>query len=289
MTSLTVDQMAVNTQKHSLEQEVNAYLLTTASGNALLIDAGYEDTTTFIYEFTKHREATIQGIYLTHYHPDHSLGAPELAQKFNCPIHCHPLEYPRLTSLYEQHGIPVQNLDIRADLIPTSKIILEDHTLDIVFTPGHTHGHIALYDSLTQVLFTGDTVIPGGTVWIGPPDGHLADYLQSLDALCAFSPKLVYPGHGAVTHDPVPLMLRMKERRLLREQQILHFIKQTPQSIEQITKELYRGSIREDMLWVAKKTVQGHLQKLIDERQVTLSYDSLTFNALYRANERPEV
>lgn len=281
MEQWSIDRIPVSTNDHLLEHEANAFLLTHISEDALLIDAGYADSTQTILQQIERRRAKLHGIYLTHYHPDHSLGAAYLARLTDCPIYCHPLEYRPLLELYASRSIEIKNIHIMPSLVDGSTVTHYNQSLDVIHTPGHTHGHIALHDKTSGIMFTGDTVIPQGTVWIGPPDGHLRDYLQSLDQLIARKPSTVYPGHGVVTDQPDALMTAMKARRLMREHQIITLLQSSPKTLEQLTQEIYKESVPTEMNWVALKTVQGHLQKIREDRIISVIVDPLANQISY--------
>jgi len=73
------------------------------------------------------------------------------------------------------------------------------HRLKCVETPGHTQGHICLYDQDRGVLFSGDHVLkdttPNISSWSYEED-PLNAYLLSLKKVCDLGPSLVLPGHG---------------------------------------------------------------------------------------------
>jgi glyoxylase-like metal-dependent hydrolase (beta-lactamase superfamily II) len=79
-------------------------------------------------------------------------------------------------------------------------IELGARTLRVVETPGHTRGHVSLYDEGNGVLFTGDHVLPHITPSIGVEpfnDGHaLARYLTSLSKVWGLPVTTVLPAHG---------------------------------------------------------------------------------------------
>ncbi len=266
-----IQRIRVSTSGEMLESTANAYLAWIGE-QAILIDAGYADSARDIIDVANSLGVTITDICLTHYHPDHSLGAPGVARQFSCPIHCHPADRVDLEKLYES-AIPKEILwqpMVCSDLIPDSSIRLGDTSLRILHTPGHTHGHIALLHEPSGILFSGDTVIPGGTVWIGPPDGHLRTYLNTLDTLMDVPCTRIYPGHGDLVAEPAPLILAMKTRRLFREQQILNLIRNHARSVDDLVDLLYTDTVPKDLRWVAVKTVEGHIGKLLEENRIEL-------------------
>lgn len=269
------------TNANMIEQNANSFLL--VSGNeALLIDAGYAETAPIIEQTIAQSAVIVKGIYLTHYHPDHSLGALPLARKLRIPIHCHPLEAAALQNLYEKHFSQNAADILIPDLVHGAVITFAGEHLEVLHTPGHSHGHIAIFDKLTGSLFAGDTVLPGGTVWIGPPDGHLQDYLNTLNDLQLLPIQTLYPGHGPALSSPQKLIRLMADRRLEREQDILCILQVEEASVEALTTLLYAHKLPSYALWTARKTITAHLQKLLLEHRVALRYESSEKTFYYR-------
>ena len=70
----------------------------------------------------------------------------------------------------------------------------------MIWTPGHSAGHICLYDARNKVLLSGDHVLPHITPSVGlhvqATSNPLADYLDSLRLIGKLEAELVLPGHG---------------------------------------------------------------------------------------------
>ena len=77
-------------------------------------------------------------------------------------------------------------------------------SLRCILTPGHTPGHLCLYDACNGVLFSGDHVLfhitPNICRWEGVPDA-LGDYLESLDKVKDLPVKMLLPAHREETGD----------------------------------------------------------------------------------------
>lgn len=73
------------------------------------------------------------------------------------------------------------------------------HKFKCIETPGHTQGHICLYDQRRGVLFSGDHVLrdvtPNISTWSYEEDS-LSAYILGLKRVCDLAPSLVLPGHG---------------------------------------------------------------------------------------------
>jgi len=74
-----------------------------------------------------------------------------------------------------------------------------DFTFRVLWTPGHSPGHICLYEPARKVLLSGDHILPGITPNVGlhPQSGTdpLGDYLRSLKEIRKMDISLVLPGH----------------------------------------------------------------------------------------------
>jgi glyoxylase-like metal-dependent hydrolase (beta-lactamase superfamily II) len=78
-----------------------------------------------------------------------------------------------------------------------------DYRLRVIDTPGHTHGHISLYDPDHRLFIAGDHVLgditPNIQAW-SDDDDPLADYLDSLEKVEALDVELCLPGHRNLIH-----------------------------------------------------------------------------------------
>lgn len=78
------------------------------------------------------------------------------------------------------------------------------YTFSVLEVPGHTPGHLALYESGSRSLISGDHILGGISPNITPWDGvadSLGDYLRSLDKTAALNPERTFPAHRAVIDD----------------------------------------------------------------------------------------
>lgn len=96
------------------------------------------------------------------------------------------------------------------------------HSVQVLHTPGHTHGHVVFRDATRGLLFAGDHVLPSITPSIGfEPAGSalpLHDYLESLARVRALPDARLLPAHGAVTesvHRRIDDLVAHHDERLL--------------------------------------------------------------------------
>jgi glyoxylase-like metal-dependent hydrolase (beta-lactamase superfamily II) len=155
---------------------------------------------------------------VTHWHNDHSSGADYIQKVCKRPIYCHHFEGKKLTApnvgSFSQKlsgFIPEAGpLVLLKGLIKDGPAIhlnsvnevkngdLLDNRFQIIETPGHTPGHIAILDRTNQVLFAGDAlaVVKGRLRRMARPvteDLNLG--LQSMMEILRFYPAIICPGH----------------------------------------------------------------------------------------------
>lgn len=222
----------------------NTYLV--GRKQAVIIDpgpAGYPSHLTKLFEAVQSLSLTVQAVVVTHFHSDHSGCAEEVAQQLKVPLlsFSQPLD----------HGFRLQ---------------IDGAELIVCHTPGHIYAHICLWLETPGLLFAGDLVAGQGTILVIPPDGDMADYLDSLRTMLALPLSAILPGHGPVIEDPQTLLQSYLDHRLAREQQVLGWLAQGYASAEAIAAQIYGD--RPEVLAVATLQVEAHLAKLRKEGQL---------------------
>ncbi|WP_457557993.1 MBL fold metallo-hydrolase [Candidatus Harpocratesius sp.] len=127
--------------------------------DGLLIDTGSRTAHRHIKNIWKNYP--IHAIINTHWHEDHIGNNDYLQNTRNLPIYAHEADIPKITNakdqkywLYERlsWGIPKGSR-----VLPlSSKFQTDNYTFEIIHTPGHTPGHICLYEPENKILFSGD-------------------------------------------------------------------------------------------------------------------------------------
>jgi len=147
------------------------------------------------------------------------------------------------------------------------------HTLRVVLTPGHAAIHLCLVLEEDGLLFSGDHVLNGSTTVIDPPDGHMGDYLASLDRLesaCASDAiEFILPAHGYVLgnvfgepHDAADVIRRLRAHRLQREAKILGVMRSLPEGTMQEWVERAYDDVPSRMWPVAMRSLTAHVERL---------------------------
>jgi glyoxylase-like metal-dependent hydrolase (beta-lactamase superfamily II) len=142
--------------------------------------------------------------------------------------------------------------------------------MSALHTPGHTSNHtcFALVGSDSgRVLFTGDHVMGWSTSVVSPPDGDMADYVNSLRMVAGRRDDVAIPTHGSPIWSPSRFVGHLVDHRLERERQILDAVRLGRTTIPAIVADLY-ADVSIGLHRPAGASVLGHLVKLIDDGQV---------------------
>ncbi|MBS7654937.1 MBL fold metallo-hydrolase [Candidatus Bathyarchaeota archaeon] len=164
----------------------NIYVIN--KGKLTLIDCGNGLTVNSIKIYLdKLSIKNVEQVILTHGHPDHTGGLREVLRYFKPKIFIHKLDF-NLPFLTDKSLVTfVENND---------EISIGDGKLNILHTPGHTAGSICLYEKENKILFSGDTVFPGG--FFGRtdlPTGDSQSLIKSLKKLTELDVDFLLAGH----------------------------------------------------------------------------------------------
>lgn len=153
--------------------------------------------------------------------------------------------------------------------------------LEVLHLPGHTAGHVCLYDRGSGVLFAGDTLLPdvSPNPLIEPdpmdPDERrqsLVEYLRSLDVLAGLPLATVFPGHGEPIEDPHGLIERMRAHHRRRVEDLASRLGDRPKTGWDLALELFRDLQGFDN-FLAVSEVVAHMDLLVRDgraHEVTL-------------------
>jgi glyoxylase-like metal-dependent hydrolase (beta-lactamase superfamily II) len=136
-------------------------------------------------------------------------------------------------------------------------------SVDCVHTPGHTSNHICYGLVEEAALFTGDHIMGWSTTVIGPPDGNMAAYMDSLDVVLDREDRSLWPTHGPPVTDPRPFVAAYRDHRLERDEQILARLRAGDRTIAQMVPVMY-ADVDRKLHRPAARSVHSHLLRLLD-------------------------
>lgn len=190
----------------------------------------------------------LKTIFITHRHRDHAPAAVPLKRATGARI------------------VAPRNVLDQTDVIVSGGETLDG--LRVIATPGHTNEHVC-YLTADGDLFTGDTILGAGTTAIFPPDGHMGDYIRSLQALRALQPRRIYPAHGPTRDDAVALIDSYIAHRLDRERQVLEAYAAGARTIAEMRRRIY-PDLDPRLEPAADAQLTAHIIKLNEEGKIEL-------------------
>ena len=247
----------------------NSYLVGDPNTGYIAIDPGPADDE-HLQRIWRAAGGQIKAIVCTHSHPDHSPGA--------APLQALCTHKPPILGLASK---PTSRANSRftpeRELADGEKLVLQGigvdgeitHTLRVVHTPGHAANHLCLVLEEDGLLFSGDHVLNGSTTVIDPPDGHMGDYLDSLDKLAAACEaggiEFILPAHGHVLGFAHQAITHLKAHRLKREAKIAAAMQALPQgSLQEWVEKAYDDV--PPRLWpVAARSLQAHVDHIREQ------------------------
>jgi hydroxyacylglutathione hydrolase len=145
----------------------------------------------------------VEAVLLTHTHFDHVGAVAPIARATGAPVYCPELELPVLADInsYVFAGFgPYEPYDADETVAGGERLELAGLELDVIFTPGHSPGHVSY--ATGDVVLSGDVLFAGSIGRTDLPGGDHATLLRSIAALLEALPDetRVLPGHmGATT------------------------------------------------------------------------------------------
>lgn len=147
---------------------------------------------------------TLRAVVLTHAHFDHIGGVAEIVAATNVPVALHRLELPLLklrggAALFGLTMPPCPEPTLWLE--PGTPLTIGPFQFEVLFVPGHTVGHVALYCAAERAVFSGDVLFADSIGRTDLPGGHYDTLMHSIHDVLFKLPDdtQVCCGHGPVT------------------------------------------------------------------------------------------
>lgn len=265
------------TMEQSNLEYVNVYLVKGSKGY-LLVDSGWntdESFTAFHNYLLKHNIGfqDIKQILVTHVHPDHYGMAGHIKQLSGAKIMMHQIEKefikPRYIDMNEllaltdrelkENGVSEDEIEVLRDATlglenyivatPPDAILHDGEIIDIgtftfraIWSPGHSSGHICLYEPEKKILFSGDHILPRITPNVGlhpqSIDNPLGRYIESLQQIKKLDIELTLPGHDQPFKNPRRRINEIIRHHNLRNLEILKALEPGDQTAYIVAQEI---------------------------------------------------
>ena len=286
---------------------VNVFLLP-EDGTVDLIDCGMNAPASLELLQAAMREvagesATLRKLLVTHIHPDHYGAAGVLTHDWGAQLYLHRLEIPLVHPRYLEldalvadvhryllaNGVPESDAEVMqnasrsfAKSVTTAPVAvpldgaetieLGQRTLRVEWTPGHSPGHVCLFDPEDRLLFAGDELLPEDTPNIGlhpqSTPNPLADFLSSLQRLAQLDPQLVLPAHGRPFDTAAARVEELREFHERRKRRILEILDGRTVSAWEVALGIWGHRAHHWEQRLALQEALAHLQTMAEEDQL---------------------
>jgi len=185
----------------------NTYVVYNEKGDCCIIDPGcyFASEEQALQNFVKERKLKPILLINTHCHLDHIFGNRFVQLTWNLKLHLHRKEEPLLQfgpQSGERWQLPFVNYDGELVFIDEGdELRLGDEVLSLLFTPGHSPGHLSFYSEAHKFLISGDVLFQGSVGRTDLPGGDFNVLEESIKTKLYTLPAdvVVYPGHGEST------------------------------------------------------------------------------------------
>ena len=255
-------------------------------------------------------------IFITHLHADHFGLVSKLASDSSDIFFSRPEKelmeswegFDAMIVYAAKNGFPKSQLQAAlakhpgarygTDWIPDLRVLgdgdvitVGDYNFTCVETPGHTMGHICLYEPTQKVLVAGDHILiditPNIQCW-SDSQNPLKHYLASLDKVCQLEVNLVLPGHRRLIDDHRARINELKQHHHRRLREVLDILSEQPMPAFQIASQMTWDIEAENwdrfpvaQKWFALGEAISHLRYLEEEGRIArAAVDKTTVFAL---------
>ena len=182
----------------------NAFLVRPEDGDELIVvDPGEEPER--LLAAIEAMGAEVEAILLTHTHFDHVGAVAPLARATGAPVYVPVLEKAVLADImsfvpFEGFG-PYESWDAEETVAGGETLELAGLTLDVIFTPGHSPGHVTYSVRGEDAIFSGDVLFQGSVGRVDLPGGDWPTLAGSIAKLLDShaDTTVVHPGHMGIT------------------------------------------------------------------------------------------
>jgi glyoxylase-like metal-dependent hydrolase (beta-lactamase superfamily II) len=285
---------------------LNSYLIKSSERN-LIIDTGWNQEECVKAMQTGLMELGVDirktDFFITHLHTDHlglvsSLANETSAIYFNQPeadwiksgIHLDDL-----ISLARFNGFPEKELQAVSHSHPGFRfrsieqlsfhilkggntISISDFKFECVETPGHTKGHMCLYEPDKKILVAGDHILnditPNILLW-SDEWNPLKEYLESLDKVYELDIELVLPGHRGTFRNCKERIQELKHHHCKRLNEIVSILEKGSRNAFQVASQMIWDNIYDSwdlfpvsQKWFATGEAISHLKYLEEDKRI---------------------
>jgi len=307
MTHPVIDAAAIGVHQVTMPipfplKEVHAYLID-AGGEWVMMDAGFpsEDALAVLKPAVERicgGPSKVHTAFISHYHPDHC-GLAGWLEAAGTRIVVHERDWPSVERMGSDAPVNPEEYGgssfaaIAADTnfsfeqmrkethglrFPLTKphlvqggetMTIGGRAFELIWTPGHTEGHLCVLDRATNTIFTGDHMLaritPHIGMWRNNGDSPLHAYEESLALIEHMAPARALPAHEAFIEDVPERARELRQHHEERRQDVLGVMSPETRPALDIAKDVFRGREGGMQTFLALSETLAHLDALVRE------------------------
>ena len=173
------------------------------SDRAVIVDPG--DEADRLLDAVGELGVTIEAVLVTHCHFDHVGAVAPVARATGAPVYVSEIERPVLADIMSYVPFagfgPYESWEAEHTLRGGERLSIAGLDIEVLFTPGHSPGHLTYSLPAEQAMFSGDVLFQGSVGRVDLPGGNWDTLLASITGLVESLPgeTAVYPGHMGLT------------------------------------------------------------------------------------------
>jgi len=255
----------------------------------------------------------LRRVAFTHVHPDHyglagrlkgdcdaelMLGAPErgfintryrspegLLERMGVWLRSHGVPEDRMPDM-RSSAMSVRGYVVAADpdtlLHGGERLKVGEYEWEVIWTPGHSPGHMCFWDEKRRIMITGDhvlpTISPNVSLHTEQPGNPLHDYILSLRRLKNYDVELALPAHEYDFPDLHARIQELEEHHAARMQEMLDGMGNKPANAFEIARHVkwVTGAFDDFNPWMQRAAVGetlSHLEHMVMEGILERSFD----------------
>jgi glyoxylase-like metal-dependent hydrolase (beta-lactamase superfamily II) len=290
---------------------VNAYLVRAGDGYAF-VDCGMDtdECRQALVEQLAALNVAVGGIHTivaTHGHPDHTGMANHIREQSDADVLLHSSELPFIDyrradnsrqlvhDWLLRYGVPaaeaadvasnIRDGDKATPAVQPTKLLeagqqlpLGDYTFEVQWTPGHTPGHVCLYEPVRRMLLSGDHILQDVAPNVGlqpfSDENPMPGYLRSLEWLAEMPIETTLPGHGQPFPSPRERAMGLIGHQRDRQAHVRSLLVRQPQTAWELSAQVWADSKPNNWSQFSPRlrrnamaTLAAHLELLADRGQ----------------------
>jgi glyoxylase-like metal-dependent hydrolase (beta-lactamase superfamily II) len=205
-TQEVVNMLKIKSFTFNLYQE-NTFVISDESGSGVVIDPGCysQQEEKELADYIEKEGVRLEYLLNTHGHIDHMLGNHFVKNRYGLKFATHKIVVEELASVPAYAALmglsPTPSPDPDILLEAGEKVTFGNSELEVIFTPGHSPGHISFFHRKSGQLFSGDVLFQGSIGRVDLPGGSYPVLMDSImkKVLPLGDDVRVYCGHGPTT------------------------------------------------------------------------------------------